>query len=113
MRAARLSSIKQRNLVYYPDTYQFWNIFKYTETLPPVERKYSEANDIEARLEVPEKSANLDSHYELRNSKNYGEDLFNANKNEAKKNSTVFNIYKHQPDLENNSESDKNGSNDS
>lgn len=70
-RAARFSSLKPKNLVYYPNTYQFCEIYKYSEALPPIEMKYVEASDIEARFPGEsnlDKSKNVDSQYELKNS---------------------------------------------
>lgn len=93
-RAAKLSSIKPRNLVYYPNTYQFSSHYKYTESLPPIERKYVEASDVEARLSVPNmnKSSNLDSQYELKNNKS-PRDGDDRKPDVAIKSASVFNIY--------------------
>jgi len=95
LRAAKLSSIKPKNLVFYPNTYQFQDIYKYREVLPQIEKRYVVSEDIECRLEVPgmNKSGNLDSHYELKNSRKSDEEGDSRPADVAIKSSNVFNIY--------------------
>lgn len=110
---ARLQSLKQRNLVYHPDSYKFEMIYKYSEVLPPVEKFFNQSNDIEARLEVPDRSENFESNYEFKNTKNDGGDLFNSKDNKARESNPVYNIYQKGDQKKESSDSDKASSNDS
>ena len=88
-------------------------IYKYTETLPPVEKFFNQSNDIEARLEVPDRSENFESNYEFRNTQNNGEELFNSNNNKKGEAAPVFNIYRRDEGKKGSSGSDKSSSNSS
>mmetsp|Transcript_4369 Transcript_4369/g.3659 ORF Transcript_4369/g.3659 Transcript_4369/m.3659 type:complete len:103 (+) Transcript_4369:286-594(+) len=102
-------------MVYFPDTYNFEKIYKYTETLPPVEKFFNQSNDIEARLDVPNRTENMESNFGLNRS---GDDSSQQKNKDGRPTAPVYNIYKKgdakkkTPEKAEDSDSDKDSSSD-
>lgn len=91
------TTLKNRNLAFYPDTYKFDRNFKYREALPRVDTLFGGSDFEQLQANSPENS-HLDSQYDLKSEANSGDDVL-ARKQDTSKQG-VFNIYK-KPDMNN------------
>lgn len=93
--AIPLTTVRNRTLGFFPDTYKFEKTLKYREALPTVEARITGRQEVQDRIGSPEKS-HLDSHYDINSEANSGDDAI-AKKNELI-GKPVYNIYRG-PDL--------------